>query len=449
MKWLIATIVFIAQIFAATASPEYLADLKAYMTSKPFEIKGIMYAYDFDGDGIIEYKDWVYESAKTGKTWRLLGKAPTPTNAFGFKRVNIDLAGLEPSGYFVFLGFKKDERKFSWAYVSVKTHNVYKLMGATPQHHFSYIKLLDMTYQMEDGKIFFVYRYEDFPNIIGSYDTPGFSWRVKIDGDLAFVADGETGIEILDISNPVEPTLYANIPTFNALDLTIAGPLLLIADDKEGLVIASKEKMKRTCTLGLPHNAHATSIAYNKKKNIAFIGSDEAGAWLFQPAKDEVDLLQNLPSQGIVTRVRTRDSKIYVGDGDAGIHIYKIGPSKHIEFLQEIPAFGINDFVLAKDGKIFLSRYGKSQIEMIDSNGQISSFDNDEIVGRIVLSPDKKRLYVLNKVASVTVYNVENMPQKIGKIYLPYPATDMKVSRYGTYGYVTCGGDGFKILKLR
>ena len=42
----------------------------------------------------------------------------------------------------------------------------------------------------------------DTPKEIASYNTPGYTYSVKIVGDYAYVADGEAGLRIIDISNP-------------------------------------------------------------------------------------------------------------------------------------------------------------------------------------------------------------------------------------------------------
>ena len=45
------------------------------------------------------------------------------------------------------------------------------------------------------------------PFIAGSYDTPGHSWAVYVSGDYAYVADGDSGLKVVNITDPTHPSL--------------------------------------------------------------------------------------------------------------------------------------------------------------------------------------------------------------------------------------------------
>jgi hypothetical protein len=47
----------------------------------------------------------------------------------------------------------------------------------------------------------------------GSYDTTGTAWATQVVGNLAYVADGSSGLEILDISKPSAPILKGHYTT--------------------------------------------------------------------------------------------------------------------------------------------------------------------------------------------------------------------------------------------
>ena len=44
------------------------------------------------------------------------------------------------------------------------------------------------------------------PSKVGNYDTPGSAWDVFVSGSFAYVAD-EGSLQIINISNPASPTL--------------------------------------------------------------------------------------------------------------------------------------------------------------------------------------------------------------------------------------------------
>ena len=48
------------------------------------------------------------------------------------------------------------------------------------------------------------------PTLVGNYDTSGFATGVQVVGNYAYVANGYSGLQIIDISNPTTPTLKGN-----------------------------------------------------------------------------------------------------------------------------------------------------------------------------------------------------------------------------------------------
>jgi hypothetical protein len=50
-------------------------------------------------------------------------------------------------------------------------------------------------------------RLPPLPSLAGSYDTPGYALGVAVAGDLAFVADEGSGLQVIDISDPTNPVL--------------------------------------------------------------------------------------------------------------------------------------------------------------------------------------------------------------------------------------------------
>ena len=75
---------------------------------------------------------------------------------------------------------------------------------------------------------------------VGSFDTDGTAYEVWVEGDLAYVADGQDGLRIIDISNPEEPEEVGALDTDGtAFSVQVAGDLTYIADGQNGLVIVN------------------------------------------------------------------------------------------------------------------------------------------------------------------------------------------------------------------
>jgi hypothetical protein len=50
---------------------------------------------------------------------------------------------------------------------------------------------------------------------VGTYDTSGSAWGVYVSGKYAYVADYDSGLQIIDISTPSSPSLVGTYNTSN------------------------------------------------------------------------------------------------------------------------------------------------------------------------------------------------------------------------------------------
>ncbi len=51
------------------------------------------------------------------------------------------------------------------------------------------------------------------PGILGSVDTPGFAWGVAVSGAVAYVGDGSSGLQVIDVSDPGSPVILGSVDT--------------------------------------------------------------------------------------------------------------------------------------------------------------------------------------------------------------------------------------------
>lgn len=76
------------------------------------------------------------------------------------------------------------------------------------------------------------------PTVVGGYDTPGSVFGVAVAGDLAFIADQLSGLQVIDVSNLSAPTLLGSLDTAgSALGIAVSGNRVYLADSNGGLRI--------------------------------------------------------------------------------------------------------------------------------------------------------------------------------------------------------------------
>ena len=70
---------------------------------------------------------------------------------------------------------------------------------------------------------------------VGIFDTPGFGFGVAVTGDLALVADGDSGLRVINISDPTVPVGVGFVDTpVLAIGVAVTRDLVLVADGSSG-----------------------------------------------------------------------------------------------------------------------------------------------------------------------------------------------------------------------
>ncbi|MBU3924971.1 hypothetical protein KJ854_03470, partial [Patescibacteria group bacterium] len=76
------------------------------------------------------------------------------------------------------------------------------------------------------------------PSLTGTYNTSGYAYGVYVSGKYAYVADGGSGLQIIDISNPASPSLTGTYRTSgSAMGVYVSGKYAYVADYDSGLQI--------------------------------------------------------------------------------------------------------------------------------------------------------------------------------------------------------------------
>ncbi len=76
------------------------------------------------------------------------------------------------------------------------------------------------------------------PSILGSVDTPSAARGVAVSGTVAYVADGPSGLQVIDVSDPGSPVLLGSVGTPNyAFGVAVSADVAYVADGFSGLQV--------------------------------------------------------------------------------------------------------------------------------------------------------------------------------------------------------------------
>jgi hypothetical protein len=76
------------------------------------------------------------------------------------------------------------------------------------------------------------------PQIVGSVNTPGRAVGVAVSGSYAYISDLACGLQVIDVTNPASPQIIGSLDTpAGAFDVIVFGTYALVSDGNSGLQI--------------------------------------------------------------------------------------------------------------------------------------------------------------------------------------------------------------------
>lgn len=174
------------------------------------------------------------------------------------------------------------------------------------------------------------------PTLIGTYggtyfesdfgDTNGAA-AVDVAGSLAYVADYDAGLKIIDVSNPVSPALRSRLDTpGSASDIQVVGSYAYIADGERGLLIVDISNPNAPVARGswpTPERAVGVRVA----DSLAYVAIVSGGVQVI----DVADPARPIPrarydTPGLAQRIEVAGDTIFVADEGEGLQILKLAP---------------------------------------------------------------------------------------------------------------------------
>jgi murein DD-endopeptidase MepM/ murein hydrolase activator NlpD len=244
---------------------------------------------------------------------------------------------------------------------------------------------------------------------ISSIDTPNYARGVKVSGNYAYIADGESGLRIIDITdtdNPNEISSY-NTPG-DAKKVTLSGSYAYIADYTSGL---------RIINISTPSNPI------------------ESGYY---------------DSPGDARDVYVNETYAYLADGYSGLRIINISdPSNPYEigfFDTQGSAYGID----VKDQIAYVADFtgGLRIIDCSDPNNpeEIGSFITSNVIKDISIYDFKA--YIACDTDGIKIVDIENPAATAELGFYSNNSFSNALRKTGSFVYIADGGKGLRILDV-
>lgn len=165
--------------------------------------------------------------------------------------------------------------------------------------------------------------------------TSGFAHRVTVSGDYAFVADDSDGLEIIDISDPINPTKVYSY-TYNTsdaiFDTFIDGNTLYVAHGGHGLFIFDITDKESPTLLGTFDTALGVARGIVVDGNIGYLANEYNGFEVLDVSNpNAVTRLIHAVTLGWCYDLTFADDYLYVAQGIHGMLVYDVSDPNDID----------------------------------------------------------------------------------------------------------------------
>lgn len=211
------------------------------------------------------------------------------------------------------------------------------------------------------------------PYIISSLDTPGDAYDIKVLNKTAYIADGESGLQIIDISKPENPSIIGNVDTPDmSFDLSISDSIVYVADRYSGLKIINVQEKKSYKIIGsLEYETGyakdvivADQIAYVlKAKNI--FNEQKSQLQIIDvscPSNPKlISSLEMLSPNGFVLKNKT----LYIADSYSGLKVLDVSDSSNPKVVNSISSISSATGIVLVQKLAFLTNL-ENTLQVID-----------------------------------------------------------------------------------
>jgi hypothetical protein len=282
------------------------------------------------------------------------------------------------------------------------------------------------------------------PRIVGSVDTPGNAASVVISGTYAYVADYGSGLQVIDITDPENPQIVGGVDTpGSAYDVAISGGYAYVADYTSGLqVIDVTNPLSPQIVGGLNTGGYREGIAVSGSC-VYLVGGTPDLLVIDVSSPESPHTVGSVNTPDYARDVAVSGSHAYVADDWSGLQVIDITNPASPQIVGSTDTPGNAQGVVVS-GTLAYVADGYS-LQVID----ITDPASPQIVGgvfawgsRDVVVVPAGFAYVAAAEGGLHVIDITNPedPPIVGGLATPYSALNVVVS--GTHAYVAEGEQG-------
>ncbi|MCK4694342.1 MAG: hypothetical protein KAT74_01200, partial [Candidatus Cloacimonetes bacterium] len=269
------------------------------------------------------------------------------------------------------------------------------------------------------------------PSYVNIIETSEKCKGIKTQGNMAYVANSSEGLLIMDVSNPQTPTILNifNTPGY-ASELEVSNSIVYIAARSSGLIIIDVEDPLNPILINTYETLNANNIAYND--SYIFLSNYMGDLQIFDvndPSNPEL-IYEDFVPESWIRDIRVINSIAYIATSIGTLEIYDVRDPAELELLSIYETNFICGITVSQN-RVFLSCAGYG-VEILD----INDLYNPYLFGGIS-SPaatyssmiDDGIAYLLDFYLGLEIYDISESynPELIGSVDTPNCASSIQI----------------------
>jgi hypothetical protein len=289
------------------------------------------------------------------------------------------------------------------------------------------------------------------PSFAGSRNTPHYAWNVAICGDSAYVGDQGSGLQVIDISNPTSPSLGGSYDTpGNAYGVTISGDYVYIAVDGSGLQVidvSSPTSPSLGGSFDTPGNAYGVDIS----GDYAYVADYDSGLQVIEISDPTSPTLAgSYDTPGLARNVAVSGDHAYVADLGAGLQVIEISDPTSPSLVGNYDTPSIAYDVAISGDYAYVADYN-SGLQVIDISDPTSpslaaSRNTPGATFDVAISGDYAYMADFDWGLQVIDISDPTSPSLAGSYDTPGSARGVSIS--GDYAYVADHNSGLQVIQV-
>jgi D-arabinose 1-dehydrogenase-like Zn-dependent alcohol dehydrogenase len=288
------------------------------------------------------------------------------------------------------------------------------------------------------------------PTLKGNYDTSGAARGVQVVGNYAYVADGGSGLQIIDISNPTTPTLKGNYDTSgSAVGVQVVGNYAYVADYYSGLQIID---ISNPTTPTLKGNYDTSGYAWGVQVvgNYAYVAAGGSGLQIIDISNPTTPTLKGNYGTYYAQGVQVVGNYAYVADYTSGLQIIDISnPTTPIlkgnydtsGYAEGVQVVGNYAYVTDRDSGLQIIDISNPTTPTLKGNYDTSgSAYGVQVVGDYA--------YVADGDSGLQIIDISNPTNPTLKGNYDTSGSALNVQIIGNYAYVADDASGLQIIDV-